>query len=407
MKFTLTGSRVLDPSQNSDQVRDISWQEGVLGEPQSSLPLTAGAGWVSGPGLVDLYAHSGEPGYEQRETLASLVKAGYAGGFTQLTLLPDTCPALDQVSSLRLVQSMAPATLNVLGAMTKGCRGEHLVEFGEMADWVAGFTDNQPITNWQQLRHVLDYVRPFNKPIFVYPRDQRFQQGVAQESSLALALGLTTSPALAETSALETLLELVRLTGTQVHVMRLATAGGVALMRRAKDEGLPVTCSVTVAQLIHSEEELVTLDPLLRFEPPLGNKIDHQALLAGLRDGTIDAIATDHTPWTYAEKMVPFTQAPAGAIMLELALPLLWSQLVTPGHLEALTLWRALTMGPTEILRLPSNPSWITFDPEQAWQVSAETLHSLSTATPWLGKWLKGKVCGVWTMHRYIASTLE
>jgi len=173
------------------------------------------------------------------------------------------------------------------------------------------------------------------------------------------------------------------------------------VIRAAKAEGLPITASVTVSHLMHTEAELWSLEPNLRFDPPLGNEADRAGLLAGLGDGTLDAIASDHSPWTYTEKTVPFTQTPPGGIMLELALPLLWTHLVEPGFLDALTLWRALSLGPRRVLGLndvtPGATGWMAFDPGQSWEVNASNLHSRSAATPWWGKVLQGRVCRIWS----------
>ncbi|WP_287128626.1 dihydroorotase [Candidatus Cyanaurora vandensis] len=401
MDFGLTGSRVVDPTRGWDGPEEVWVQAGQRVGPHETT-VTDGTGWVSGPGLVDLYAHSGEPGHERRETLASLAAAAQAGGYQRLTLLPDTRPALDQVNILRALHNTwaSPVQLGLLAAMTLGQAGEQTVEAGELAPWVVGFTDAQPVGNWRQLRNFLEYVQPLARPVFVYAREGQLTQGVAREGATALALGLAGVPEVAETSGLQTLLALVRLTGTPVHVMRLATAGGVYLIRQAKQEGLPVTASVTVSHLIHTEDELWSLDPHLRFDPPLGSNLDRAALLAGLRDGTVDAIATDHTPWTYAEKTLPFTQTPAGSIMLELSLSLLWSRLVALGDLEALTLWTALSTGPRRILGLtddtPGAMGWVAFNPAEPWQVNHQNLHSLSPATPWWGEMLQGRVCRMW-----------
>ncbi len=354
-------------------------------------------GWVWGPALVDLYAHSGAPGHEERESLATLAQAAQQGGYGEITILPTTTPPLDQVNQIRAVQSAyqlleTPVRINCLGALTQGCAGKTLVEAGEISPYVVGFTDNRPVHHWTQLALFMDYLHPLNRTLFIYARHPT--GGIAQESATALALGLPTIADWVETTALEQLFALVRMTGVRVHIMRLATQGGVAGVRRAKQEGLPITCSVAAIQLLLTESALLSLDPLVRFDPPLGSSRDQQALITGLADGTIDAIASDHTPWTYGEKTLPFTQAPPGAVMLELALPLLWSHLVTPGHLEAQTLWRALSLNPARILHPDQTFSTheICFDPEQEWLVHSTTLKSRSGATPWWGQRVRGRV---------------
>jgi len=397
-----TGVRRLDPATGLDATGDWFWDtatatfvEDVAGRPvERTIP---GEGrLVLGPALTDLYARCGEPGFEERESLASLAEAARAGGYVRVGLLPDTEPPLDdpaQVDYLRKGMAESGVEPLIYGALSVGLAGEALAEVGYLAEaGVRGFTDNRPLTNWALLRRLLEYAQVIGRPVLVWPYLAALAGGTALEGPWALRFGLAGIPAAAETVALAGLLELVRVTGTPVHCMRLFTARGLALVRAAKAEGLPVTASTTVHHLVHASPDLAGYEPCLRFAPPLGNPEDREALVAALVDGTLDAVASDHTPWTYEEKTLPFSQAPPGAIGLELTLALLWSQ-VEVGALSALTAWRALSLGPEAVLSLtPQRRSLVLFDPCCEWPVERGALKSRSTATAWLGRTLRGRV---------------
>ncbi|MEB3233569.1 MAG: hypothetical protein VKJ64_21350, partial [Leptolyngbyaceae bacterium] len=309
-------------------------------------------GWVAAPGLVDLYSHSGEPGFESRETAATLAQSALAGGFTRLGILPDTQPVLDNPGAIaRLHQIFTGLDIAPLvyfwGALTHGLAGTQMTELGELAAMgdtpfgvtandrlpLAGFSDGQPLDNPALLHRLLDYGRTLNQPIALYPQSLTLADGgVAREGRIATQLGLPQQMAIAETSALSLILDCVAATQTPVHIMRVSTAASVELIAAAKERGLPVTASTTWMHLLFSTTALSGYDPNLRVEPPLGNPDDQAALLAGLKSAVLDAIAIDHTPYTYEEKTVPFALAPPGVIGLQCALSLLWQGLVQTGH---------------------------------------------------------------------------
>lgn len=395
--------RRLDPAAGLDSVDDWLWDAATGqmsradGPPAVPERTIDGEGrLIVGPSLCDLYAHSGEPGHEEREDLRSLAAAALAGGYSQVALLPDTDPPVDeaaQVDSLRRKLPLFGIEALVLGAMTRSLKGESLADLADLSEaGVAGFTDARPITNWALLRRFLDYAAVFEKPVLVWPCLAALATGVALEGTWAVRLGLSARPVQAETIALTGLLELVRLTGRPIHLMRLSTARAVELVRQAKAEGLPITASTTIYHLSHASPELTGFDPRLRFDPPLGNPEDRAALIAALADGTIDAVVSDHTPWTYEEKTLPFALAPAGAIALELTLPLLWT-LVRGGSLDPLRAWAALSSAPRSILALENAPqSYVLFDPDQSWTPDSQTLKSRSQSTIWYGRPLQGRV---------------
>lgn len=407
--------RVIDPVAQSDRIADVLIQDGWVLAMESYIEAPAetqihdGTGRVLGPGLVDLYSHSGEPGFESRETLSSLAKAATAGGFTRLTLLPDTSPPVDRPGSLSWFQSrLSPASGPQIfhwGALTLGVKGQQMVELAELAEaGVAGFADGQPIANWALLRRLLEYGKPFHKPIALWCCDRDIEgNGIVREGAESMRLGLSGSPAMAETAPLAALLELVAELGTPIHLMRVSTARSVALIRSARAQGLPITASATWLHLVLSVLDLKSYDPNLRLDPPLGNPTDREALAQAVQDGVIDAIAVDHSPYTYEEKTVAFAEAPAGAIGLELALPVLWQTFVATGQWEALTLWRSLSANPARCLNqapptiAPHQPAeLVLFDPQQRWQVTPQMLRSIACNTSWLGQELTGRVIKTW-----------
>lgn len=410
--------RVIDPVTEVDQVADVRLEAGRITDlgqipPPADATLIDGQGKVLLPGLIDLYSHSGEPGFESRETLESLLQAGKAGGFTRLGILPTTDPALDNpalVADLRLrrealARQQVVPQLALWGALTQAARGESMAELGDLAAaGIVGFTDGRPLQNPVLLRRLLEYAQPLGKPLAFWPCDRTLVgQGVAREGHPSLIYGLPGDPALSETMALAALLEAVATIGTPIHLMRLSTARGVALISQAKAAGLPITVSTTWMHLLFNTTALKTYDPNLRLSPPLGNPEDQAALVEAVGDGRVDAIAIDHRPYTYEEKTVGFPAAPPGVIGLELALPLLWQTFVASGRWPAATLIQRLSGGPAACLgqsppRLqPHHPAeMILFDPAVAWPVSRSTLKSHASNTPWLGQTIQGRVLEMW-----------
>jgi dihydroorotase len=328
--------RVLDAVAQTDQVADVLVQDGVVADIAPSLTvIPASAEMIDGqgktliPGLVDLYSHSGEPGHESRETLESLLAAGQAGGFTRLGILPTTEPAIDNPAMVekllarRTAIAHANSSLPHLypwGALTQDAKGQQMVELVELAAApIAGFADGRAIQNPLLTQRLLQYLQPLGKPVALWSCDRTLRDaGVAREGPFSLIYGLVGDPASSETAALAALLECVAEVGTPVHLMRISTARGVALVRQAKEQGLPVTASTTWMHLLFSAKDLGSYDPNLRLDPPLGNPEDQAALIEGVKAGVIDAIAIDHTPHTYEDKTVGFPSAPPGAIGLEL-----------------------------------------------------------------------------------------
>lgn len=421
--------RVIDPVSGTDQVADVLIADGLIKAVETKIADWSAdtivrdcQGLILGTGLVDLYSHSGEPGFEERETWASLLAAAGRGGFTRLAILPDTNPPLDNPSGLAYLRHQQLLTsgfqniaqpaggkgvkisvpnLYYWGALTVDVAGQQMTELAELAAaGVVGFADGRPLSNLGLVRRVLEYLQPLDKPVALMPSDPQLRgNGVIREGVNSIRLGLPGNPAIAESAAVAAILEVVAAVGTPVHLMRISTRRSVELIQEAKIRGLPITASTTWMHLLLNTQDLASYHPNLRLEPPLGNPEDQAALIQGIREGIVNAIAIDHTPYTYEEKTVAFAEAPPGVIGLELALPLLWHHLVEKGDWSALELWQSLSTNPAICLQqtpaaiAPSQPAEvILFDPQQTWTVAKDSLKSQSSNTPWLGKQLTGRV---------------
>jgi dihydroorotase len=425
--------RVIDPVSGIDQIADVLIDNGYIRSVSNSISnvpdntlIQDCHGLVLGPGLVDLYSHSGEPGHEERDTLLSLMKAAAGGGFTRINVLPDTSPAIDNPAVVaQLLQksrvtrdfvadkletpieslSVPTPVLNVWGAITQDVAGKQMTELADLAAaGVVGFTDDEPWDNIALVRRVLEYLQPLRKPIAFWCCDRQLQgNGVMREGLDAVRLGLPFISVSSETSAIASVLEVVAATNVPVHIMRVSTARGVELIATAKANGLPITASTTWMHLLLDTKTIKSYNTSLKLKAPLGNPKDLVALREAVKTGIIDAIAIDHSPHTYEEKTVAFAEAPPGAIGYELALPLLWQYLVETGEFTAVELWKALSTRPAECLQqkpsaiAPGQPAEITlFDAQQSWKVEKQNLHTLSTNTPWLGQQLQGRVLRTW-----------
>ena len=418
--------RAIDPSIELDQTVDLQVIDGEIAALAPELPhslddsadeVIEARGQVLLPGLVDLYSYASEPGYESRETLSQLMQAAKAGGFTRVALAPTTQPPLDMpvaISDLlerqtRILQATGDFNLPRLlpwGALTQACEGTQMSELAELANsGIVGFADGLPIQSSLLRQRLLEYLQPIGKPILLWPCDYTLRNdGVAREGIDAWRYGLSGDPAGSETAALASLLEQARLSHTPVHVAHLSTARSIELVQWAKSQALPVTASTSWMHLLLSTRDLASYDPNLRLSPPLGNPTDQQALTEAIVAGVIDAVSIGHRAFTYEEKTVGFASAPSGVIGLELALSLLWSALVEPGHWRWETLIRALSIHPADILGQPA-PSlqvnqpaeMVLFDPSDPWRVEKSQLRTPAQNTPWWGQELTGRVRRCWS----------
>jgi dihydroorotase len=406
MRIHIKNGRVIDPASGKDGQGELFLADGRISEPFRNPERVIDAkGLVVAPGFIDLSARLREPGYEYKATLESEMDAALAGGVTSLACPPDTDPPLDEPGLVdmlrRRAKALSRARVYPVGALTVKLAGQALTEMGQLADagCVAFSQANVPLADTQVLWRALQYAATFGYPVWLRAEDAWLAKGgVAHDGEIATRLGLPGIPAFAETIALATLLELVRATRARVHVCRLSTAGGVELMRRAKQEGLPVSCDVGVHHVHLSDMDLGYFDSHCRLEPPLRSQRDRDALARGLVEGTVDCLCSDHTPVDDDGKHLPFAQAEPGATGLELLLPLTlkWGQTHTLGL--AATLAR-ITSEPARILGVASGrlaagapADVVLFDPAAAMVIKPETLKSQGKNTPFLGYELMGRV---------------
>ncbi|MBT9312369.1 dihydroorotase [Leptothoe kymatousa] len=409
----IRGARILDPLAQSDTVGDvlicdrtIQAMGANLAPPENKVQEVDGRGCILGPGLVDLYSQSGEPGHESRETLAQLLQASLRGGFTRVGLLPSTTPAIDNPAQVKPRIMSGPDMAQPLpwGAITVGTAGEQLTDLIELhGAGVVGLADGLPLNNGRLVQRLLEYVHPLTLPLALWPCDPS-QPGICRDGADAIRLGLSPLPSTSETTPLTAILEEVAVSQCAVHIMRVSTARSVAIIRDAKARGLPITASVTWAHLLFSTADLESYAPSLRLNPPLGTPADRDALIAGLEDGTLDAIAVDHCAYSYEEKAVPFGVAPVGTIGLPLVLPVLWQTFVVTQRWTALQLWGYLSVKPTQCLGLkpatlhPGESTNLTlFDPNHEWFATLATLGCDPINTVYSNQRIRGQVRQVWS----------
>jgi dihydroorotase len=405
MRLHIRNGRVVDPASGREALGEVFVSDGKISEEAKADRVIDAQGLVVAPGFIDLSARLREPGEEYKATLESEMAAAVAGGVTSLACPPDTDPPLDEPGLVdmlrRRAKSLSRARVYPIGALTVKLRGEALTEMGQLTDagCVAFSQANVPLADTQVLWRALQYAATFGYKVWLRAEDAWLAKGgVAHDGEVATRLGLPGIPAFAETIALGTLLELVRATGARVHVCRLSSAGAVEMMRKARQDRLPVTCDAAIHHVHLSERDLGYFDPQCRLEPPLRSQRDRDALARGLADGAIDCLVSDHTPVDEDGKHLPFGEAEAGATGLELLLPLALKWGAAQRLSLAATLAR-ITCEPARILGVasgriaPGAPGdLVIFDPQAPLRVSADTLKSQGKNTPFLGYELAGRV---------------
>ena len=411
----LRGGRIIDPSQNIDEVGDVLLSGGVveatgrLGEIRregNELREIDCAGRVVSPGFVDVHCHLREPGREEVETIASGARAAAAGGFTAVCAMPNTDPVTDNQAAVGFVISQArragAARVYPIGAISIGEKGETLAEFGEMvgAGAVAVSDDGKPVVSAQLMRTALEYARTFGIPVADHCEEPTLAAGGAMNEGMVSArLGLRGIPAEAEEIMAIRDILLARLTGGHIHLCHMSTKGSVELIRWGKERGINVTAEVCPHHLSLTEEAIGAYDTNAKMNPPLRTASDVEALQEAVKDGTIDVIATDHAPHHYDEKEREFADAPNGIVGLETALSVNLTWLVHRGIISLPLLVERMACAPARLFNLPGGSlrkgalaDVTVFDPDAQWTVDASRFRSKGRNTPYQGQALRGIV---------------
>ncbi|SAL51246.1 dihydroorotase [Caballeronia sordidicola] len=411
MNIHIQGGTLIDPAAGTETLADVFISAGKIvgiGNAPADFHATRtfdAKGLAIAPGFVDLSARLREPGFEHKATLESEMAAAAAGGVTSLVCPPDTDPVLDEpglVEMLRFrAQKLHQAHVYPLGALTVGLKGEAITEMVELTEsGCIGFSQaDTPIVDTRTLLRALQYATTYGYAVWLRPQDGYMARGgVAASGAVASRLGLSGVPVSAETIALHTIFELVRVSGARVHLSHLSSAAGVALVRQAKAEGLAITCDVTINHVHLTDMDIGYFNSQFRLDPPLRSQRDRDAIRAGLADGTIDAICSDHTPLDDDDKLLPFAEATPGATGLELLLSLTvkWAREANVPLSKALT---RITNAPASVLKLDAGRVAVgdtadlcLFDPAAEWLVEPATLKSQGHNSPFLGYELPARV---------------
>ncbi len=421
-RILFSNVRLIDPATGLDRPGRLLVEDGVIAGldlPDGTSPEGAetvdGGGAVLCPGLVDMRVALGEPGYEYRETVAQAAEAASAGGVTTVGVLPNNMPAIDDPALVRLLRARGDETgrLTILpyGAVTRGCRGEEMAELGLLREAGAvAFTDGtRAVADARTMRMALSYARAFGAMVVQHPEDPSLARGgVATEGELATRLGLPSIPAAAEAVLIARDLRLAQLTGGTLHIAHISTAEGLALIARAKADGIRVTCDTAPPYFDLNETAIGDFRTYAKLSPPLRPEVDRMAVCAALADGTIDAIGSDHQPCDADDKRLPFAQAMAGGVGLATLLGVVLAR-VHGGGLDLLRAIEMLTIAPARLLGSPAGrlasgapADLCLFDLERAWKVSAGQLPGRAQNTPFDGRALEGRVLGTWKAGRRV-----
>ena len=409
IRLLLKRGRVIDPSQGLDKVADILIEDGKIvqiGEIDVEADHVEDvSGKLVVPGLVDMHVHFREPGFEHKEDIETGSRAAVAGGFTSVAPMPNTNPVTDNRAVVEFVCSLALKTnlakVYPIGALTKGLKNEEMAEIGDMIEGGAvAFSDDAfPIENSGLMRRVMDYCAMFGITVILHCEDKALSdEGLMNEGLLSTILGLRGIPDASEEIPIAGNILLAKLTGCKVHIAHVSTRGSVEIIRRAKEDGIEVTCETCPQYFTLTEEVLKGYDTNAKINPPLRTADDVAAIKEGLADGTIDVIATDHAPHAIEEKETEFAVAPCGMIGLETSVGLVMTELVKAGVITNSDAIEKMTIVPARILGIDAGtlhvgkPADITvIDPALHWTVDPTEFKSKSKNTPLSGKSLLGK----------------
>lgn len=410
----ITNGRVIDPSQNIDQIADV-WIRGehvlAIGpQPQLQANKVIDAkGKIVSPGLIDMHVHLREPGREEDETIATGTAAAIAGGVTSVACMPNTEPALDSQAAAEFIylQAQRAGNSNVfpVGAITKERKGEELAEMGGLVEGGAvAFTDDgAPVVSAEIMRRAFEYCRMFDKALLSHAEDLDLTRGgVMNEGFESMRLGLRGMPAAAEEVMVHRDIALAEMTGGRLHILHVTTAGSVDLIRRARQRGVKVSGEACPHHITLTDKCLRTFDSNYKMAPPLRTDADVEALINGLKDGTLEVIATDHAPHAPEKKMRELDQAPNGIIGLETLLPICVIALIEPGHLTWPQMIEKLTVNPARILGIdrgtlkPGSVADVTIiDPKAEWTIDPKQFQSKSRNCPFAGWKVRGRAHAV------------
>ena len=408
----IRGGRVVDPSQGIDAVLDLLLSGGRVARLGESIDAPEGAEIVDGsglvviPGLIDVHVHLREPGGEHKETIESGARAAVAGGFTAVVAMPNTDPPIDSPAAVGFVKARGEmaggARVYPSGCITLGQKGEQLTEIGELvgAGAVCVTDDGKPVMNAGLLRMALEYSRSFDLPVALHEEELTLSRGGSMnEGIIATRLGLTGIPNAAEDVMIARDLMLAELTGARLHVQHVATRGGVELIRAAKAKGVRVSAEGSPHHFTLTDEAVEWYDTNAKMNPPLRSAADRDAVRAGVADGTLDVIATDHAPHHYDEKEQAFEDAPNGIVGLETAVGLAYTELVATGLISLSVMVERMSCAPARAMRLDerglgslregSAADVTLLDPHLEWTVDPSQFQSLSRNTPFGGRKLR------------------
>lgn len=410
MKLLIKGGRVINPAEKFDGIADVLTENGkikAIGEnlEAGDARVYDAAGKVVTPGLIDLHVHFREPGQEAKEDFESGSKAAAAGGFTTVCTMPNTKPAVDDAALVRSLEKraedVAKVHIKIIGAVTKGQEGKELAELGDMieAGAVAFSDDGHYDQKAKILLNAFDYLHAFDKVIVNHEEETSLvEEGVMNEGHRSAMLGLKGRPTVAEDIAVARDIMLAEYAGSRVHVAHISSARAVDIVRQAKKRGVRVTCEVTPQHMTMTDECVNLFDSSTKINPPLRSQKDCDALIEGIKDGTIDAIVTDHSPHAQEDKDREYIYAPSGFPGLETSLGVMLTDLFHAGKLDLPTIISKMTWEPARVFGMDAGtlavgkPADITvIDPALDWTVEEKKFYTKGSHSPFIGRKLKGK----------------